>query len=172
MTSAVMDEKVKSLISQCKTLINSDHNSTTCLNYRWYDINDPSCISSTSPLLGPSRSEKHSLGPPPLISCTDYPDSGSETGFDLVEDVSEMVEISENSTKESSSNTVVRCFRSGLGSCVSPPENIDRRCMKHTRDDPPHQLQGTSCSMVGASMLCFEPRGCTHTSSDRQHSSR
>ena len=40
----------------------------------------------------------------------------------------------------------------------------------NTRDDPPHQLQGTSCSLAGAPMLCFNPTGCTHTSSDRQHS--
>ena len=151
--------------------ITSDHNSTTCSNYRYHDINDPSCTSSTSPLPGPSSAEKHSLGPPPLIFCTDYPDSGSETGLDLVEDISETVEISEYSTEESSANTGVRCLRPGLGSSVSQPDNIDRRCMEYTRDDPSHQLQGTSCSMVGASMLCFEPTGCTHTSSDRQHSS-
>ena len=54
---------------------------------------------------------------------------------------------------------------------MSQPENIDRGCIECTRDNSPHQLQGTSCSMVGASMLCFEPTGCTHTSSDRQHSS-
>lgn len=48
---------------------------------------------------------------------------------------------------------------------------LNRRCMECTRDNPSHQLQGTSCSMVGASVLCFNPTGCTHTSSDRQHSS-
>ena len=153
--------------------ITSDHNSITCLNYRCHDINDPSCTSSTSPLPGPSSAEKCSLGPPPLIFCTDYPDSGSETGLDLVEDISETVEISEYSTEESSANTGDGCFRPGLGCNMSQPHNINRRCMEYTRDDPPHQLQlqGTSCSMVGVSMLCFEPTGCTHTSSDRQHSS-
>ena len=87
--------------------------------------------------------------------------------------ISETVEISEYSTEESSANTGVRCFRQGLGSSMSQPDNIDRRCMEYTRDDPSRQLQGTSCSMVGVSisMLCFEPTGCTHTSSDRQHSS-
>ena len=151
--------------------ITSDHNSTTCSNYRCHDINDPNCTSSTSPLPGPSRAKKYSLGPPPLIVCTDYPDSGSETGLDLVEDTSEMVEILKYSTEESSANTGVRCFRPGLRSSMSQPDNIDSRCMEYTRDDLSHQLQGTFCSMVGASMLCFEPTGCTHTSSDRQHSS-
>ena len=40
----------------------------------------------------------------------------------------------------------------------------------HT-DDSPHQLQGASCSLTGAPILRFNPTGCTHTSSDRQHSS-
>ena len=75
----------------------------------------------------PLRAEKHSLGPPLLTFCTDYPDTGSKTGFDLVEDVSETMEISEYSTKEIFSDTGVRCFRPGLGSSMSRPENINRR---------------------------------------------
>ena len=98
----------------------------------------------------PSRAGKHSLGPPSLTFCTDEPDTGSKTGFDLVEDVSETMEISEYSTKESFSDTGVRCFRHGLGSSMSQPENINRRCMECARNDSPYPL-------VGTSMLCFEP---------------
>ena len=48
---------------------------------------------------------------------------------------------------------------------------IDGRYMERDRDDTPHQLQRTSCSMVGPSVLCLEPTECTYTSSDRQHNS-
>ena len=143
----------------------SHHNSATCLSHRCNDFNDTSCTSSTSPLSGSPTTEKCSLGLPPLIFCTDYSDSGSQTGSDLVEDTSETVEISEYSTKETSFDTGVRCFRSllggGGGSSVPQPENIDGRYMERDRDDTPHQLQGTSCSMVGPSVLCLKPTECT-----------
>ena len=87
----------------------------------------------------------------------------------LVDDITETVEYS---TEESSSETGVRCFQPWLGTSMFQPENITcRRCMEYARDHPPHQLQGASCSMVGASMLCFEPAECIHTSLDGRHSS-
>ena len=165
------ENKISDLTVQNLDGVTSDHNSTACSNHRRHDINDSSCTSSTSPLPGTTRAEKHSLGPPPLIFCPDYTDTGSKTGFDVVEDISETVEISEYPTEESFSDAGIGCFRFGLGSSISQSENINRRCLEYTRDNPPHQLQGAFCSLAGAPVLCFNPTGCTHTSSDRQHSS-
>ena len=165
MTLAVMDKKMKSLISQYKALMEatSHHNSATCSSHRCNNFNDTSCTSSTSPLSGSPTTEKCSLGPPPH---TDYSDSGSQTGPDLV-DTTKTVEISEYSIKETSSDTGVRCFQPWLGGSVPQPENIDGRCMECDRHDTPHRLQGTFCSMVGPSVLCLEPTERTYTSSDR-----
>ena len=169
LTLTVVNEKARSLTLQCKTLMESSQITIRQLA-RIIGI-----MTSMTPAVLPAplhyqALEKHSVEPPPLILCTDYPDSGSKTGSVLVEDVSETVENSEHIAEETSPDTGVRCFRSRLGSRMSQQSNFNRGCMEYTRDNPPHQLQGTLGSVVGASVLCFKPPGCTYTSTDRQHS--
>ncbi len=110
------ESEISDLTVQSFDGVTSDHNLIACSNHRYHDVNDSSRTFSTSPLPNPTRAEKHSLGPPPLIFCQDYPDTESKTAFDVVEDISETVKISEYPTKESFSDVGDRCLEFGLGS--------------------------------------------------------
>ena len=145
MTLAVTDEKMKSLISQCKTaqVIGIMISMTPAV------LSAPLHYWALQELKNTALDHHHSY-------FAQITDTGSKTGFNVVEDYLRQWKSRSILPKE-----FFWCWNQMLPSWAGVGYvSIRRRCMEYTRDDPPHQLHGASWSWAGAPMLCFNPTEC------------